>query len=94
MKNSNDTIGNRTRDLPACSAVTQPTAPPRAHGLCVQAIILNLAVCVPSTRLSRVSEVTDALSPRQLALLIKMPLLVHACVLRTATSEFADFIGF
>ena len=29
-KNSNDTIGNRTRDLPACSAVPQPTAPPRA----------------------------------------------------------------
>ena len=28
MKNSNDTIGNRTRDLPACSAV-QLTAPPR-----------------------------------------------------------------
>jgi hypothetical protein len=25
MKNSNDTIGNRTRDLPACSAVPQPT---------------------------------------------------------------------
>ena len=23
------TIGNRTRDLPACSAVTQPTAPLR-----------------------------------------------------------------
>jgi hypothetical protein len=29
MKNSNDTIGNRTRDHPACSAVPQPTAPPR-----------------------------------------------------------------
>jgi hypothetical protein len=29
-KISNDTIGNRTRDLPACSAVPQPTAPPRA----------------------------------------------------------------
>jgi len=29
MKNSNDTIRNRTRD-PACSAVPQPTAPPRA----------------------------------------------------------------
>jgi hypothetical protein len=27
MKNSKDTIGNRTRDLPACSAVPQPTAP-------------------------------------------------------------------
>jgi len=30
MKNSNDTIGNRTRDLPICSAVPQPTALPRA----------------------------------------------------------------
>ena len=29
MKNSNDTIGNGTRDLPACSAVPQPTAQPR-----------------------------------------------------------------
>ena len=30
MKNPNDTIGNRTRDLPTCSAVPQPTALPRA----------------------------------------------------------------
>jgi len=30
MKDSNDTIGNRTLDLPVCSAVPQPTAPPRA----------------------------------------------------------------
>jgi hypothetical protein len=30
MKNSNDTIGNQTRDLLACSAVPQPTAPPCA----------------------------------------------------------------
>jgi len=30
MKESSDTIGNRTRDLPACSAVPPPTAPPRA----------------------------------------------------------------
>jgi hypothetical protein len=29
-KISNDTIGNRTRDLPACTAVPQSTAPPRA----------------------------------------------------------------
>jgi hypothetical protein len=29
MKNSNY-IGNRTRDLPACSAAPQPTAPPAA----------------------------------------------------------------
>ena len=30
MKNSSDINGNRTRDLPACSAVPLPTAPPRA----------------------------------------------------------------
>ena len=30
MKNSNDTIGNGTRDLPTCSAVPQLTAPLRA----------------------------------------------------------------
>ena len=30
MKNTNDTFGNRTRDLPTCSAVPQPTTLPRA----------------------------------------------------------------
>jgi hypothetical protein len=30
MKNSSDTIGNRTRDLPAWSVLPQPTAQPRA----------------------------------------------------------------
>jgi hypothetical protein len=30
MKNSNDIIGNRTRDLLVSSAVPQPTVPPRA----------------------------------------------------------------
>jgi hypothetical protein len=30
LKNSNDTFGNRTRDLPACSAVPPTTAPTRA----------------------------------------------------------------
>jgi hypothetical protein len=33
MKNSNDTIGNRTRDLPTCSAVPQPTAPPHSPSM-------------------------------------------------------------
>jgi hypothetical protein len=31
MKNSTDTIGNRTRDLPAFNAVPQTTAPPRVQ---------------------------------------------------------------
>jgi hypothetical protein len=30
MKNSNETIENRTRDLRACNATPKPTAPPRA----------------------------------------------------------------
>jgi hypothetical protein len=30
MRNSNNSIGNRTSDLPVCSAVPQPTVPPRA----------------------------------------------------------------
>ena len=33
MKKSNDTIGNRTRDLSACTAVPQPTALPRAQDI-------------------------------------------------------------
>jgi hypothetical protein len=36
VKKSNDTIGNGTDDLPACSAVPQPTAPPRASTLKVK----------------------------------------------------------
>ena len=36
MKNSNNSIGIRTRDLPACSVVPQPTEPPRAPPLYVE----------------------------------------------------------
>jgi hypothetical protein len=36
MKKSNVIIGNRTRDVPVCSAVPQPTAPPAA---CPQYIV-------------------------------------------------------
>ena len=35
MKISSDTIGNRTRDLPACSTVPQPTVQPRTPYLYV-----------------------------------------------------------
>jgi len=41
MKNSNNTIGNRTRGLPICSAVPQPTAPPRGPVLQVFKSILR-----------------------------------------------------
>jgi hypothetical protein len=44
----NDTIGNRTRDLPVCSAVPQPTAPPRAPfaKLFIYIIIQQVEKCV------------------------------------------------
>jgi len=34
MKNFSDIIGNRTRDLPTCNTVPQPTAPLRDPGVC------------------------------------------------------------
>jgi len=40
MKNSNDTIGNRTLDLPTCSAVSQPTAPPPVPHLDIIKVLL------------------------------------------------------
>ena len=49
MKNSNDTIGNRTRDLPGCGAVPQPTAPPRAPLLQFQMLPMGLRRCVRVT---------------------------------------------
>ena len=45
MKNSNDTIGNRTRDLPDCSAVPQPTALLRAPTLKQVVNIKPITMC-------------------------------------------------
>jgi len=44
MKNSNDTIENRTRDIPACSAVPKPTALPRCVLLVAVGVGGNSAV--------------------------------------------------
>jgi hypothetical protein len=33
MKNSSNTIGNQTRDILACRAVPQPTAPPHTANI-------------------------------------------------------------
>jgi hypothetical protein len=46
MKNSNDTIGNRTRNLPACSAVPQPTASqcaPQQANICLIHFLARLS---------------------------------------------------
>ena len=42
-KNSIDTIVNRTRDLPACNAVPQPTAPPRTP-YCNITLLLSMLI--------------------------------------------------
>jgi hypothetical protein len=42
MKNSDDTIGNQTRDLPVCGAVPQITAPP--YGLKKEGALRNVDV--------------------------------------------------
>jgi hypothetical protein len=46
INNSNDTIGNRTRGLPACSAVSEPTAQTRVKA-CKIADILYEHSCTP-----------------------------------------------
>jgi hypothetical protein len=45
MKNSNDTIGNRSLDLPVCSAVPQPLH----HRLPRSKISVNLMIAVQKT---------------------------------------------
>jgi len=41
MKNSSDTIGNRTRNLPTCSAVPQPTALPHTLQACMYSHLIH-----------------------------------------------------
>jgi len=70
MKNSSDTIGNRTRDLPACSSVPQPNC---------------TAGCLPtshSTKLKSPGRYLDkpqAIEPwyRQTAVSVEMPLFLR-----------------
>jgi hypothetical protein len=44
MKKSSDTIGNRPRDLPACSTVPQPTALSRAPNRGIDLLFVTLAL--------------------------------------------------
>jgi hypothetical protein len=46
MRSSNDTFGIRTRDLPLCSAIPQPTASPRASLFLL--ILIFILVCMYS----------------------------------------------
>jgi hypothetical protein len=57
-KNSNGSIGNRTRDLSGFSAVPQPTAPPRAS--------ININITAPLAAAS-FPYYKDAASPSKLS---------------------------
>ena len=59
MKNSNNIIGNRTRDLPACSAVPPPFAPPRAP---LYFLLFILTVCNCSISEAQTSELGATLT--------------------------------
>jgi hypothetical protein len=58
MKNSNDAIGNRTRDLPGCSAVPQPTAPLRTLRITIVAVEKKTVLHILSVCLRNTDEVT------------------------------------
>ena len=74
MKNSNDTIGNRTRDLPACSAMPRPTAPPRTPHI----VVLKL------NYLRHQENMLVILSTSNLDPLLILPLVVCECPAPTA----------
>ena len=46
MKKSNDTLGNRTRVLSACSTVLQPTALPHAPVAAVVVVVVVVVVVI------------------------------------------------
>ena len=58
MKNSNDTIGNRTRDLPSCSAVPKLTAPLRAPLLWIMSVYSSVVSRKVKTELVTTFEIS------------------------------------
>jgi len=59
MKNSSDAIGNQTCDLPACSAVPQPTVPLRVGDVCVCVYIyiyISIKYCILTHNLHTFSK--------------------------------------
>ena len=54
IKSSDDSIGNRTLDFPTCSAVPQPTAPPRVPHYWLGALLIMLTYIAISLRPQRI----------------------------------------
>ena len=70
MKNSNETIENQTRDLPACSAVPQPTAPPRAP----INVKYCLEICIEDLRKAQIylNKLSPNLNPKKMWIRISL----------------------
>jgi hypothetical protein len=66
MKNSSDTIGNRTHDLLACSTVPETTAPPRAPFFSLSLLNKGLYVVKYSEVGGQVESMTDNCWPKNL----------------------------
>jgi len=56
MKNSNDTIMNRSRDRPAWSSVPQPTRPPFSPRLKYISYVVNISECTKCTNSARLLD--------------------------------------
>ena len=56
MKNSSDTIGNQTRDLPACSAMSQSTLPPLAPKINIRTNKVSITFMQHSIKVFRFHE--------------------------------------
>jgi hypothetical protein len=67
MKNSDDTIGNPTRNLPACSPVPQPTAPPPSLRDCLVLKMVGYAltehICISVLRNADNHQLHDTVLP-------------------------------
>jgi hypothetical protein len=85
MKNSNDTIGNRTRDLPACGVVFQPTAPPRAPFVYSRNTIFFRITFFISNILCVLDKTHDVILERFLCSLMQ-PVLLYAAFPRNCES--------
>ena len=62
MKNSNETIENRTRDLRTCSALNQPNGLPRAP---TKGLYVSLIFCVHFNNIGILYYVSQALSQNE-----------------------------
>ena len=95
-KNSSDIIGTRTRDIPACSAVPQPTSPPRTPKSCVDCVLNVMVHAQKSDFVFRRNELVHLnRHGRQFSRLLAAELCASAVVMRdTPSSEVVKSTGY